>query len=282
MLPTAGLPTAGGSATTAAAAAESTEAATTGPSAAKSTATPTTATARAAARVDEHAQDEPQEAAASGTATAATFIAGRDGTDDDEKNDEANYGEKSYGGVVVTAGANLPARRLTGEGDVGVIGDEFGDLPSGGFGRLAVVTLAKRGNHGAADVPDARVVDDGLKAVADLDAIFAVGGGEEEEDAAIVFFAAHAELFKDVDGGFFNAPAVERFFGDDGDLDAGFLLDFEAEGFQAGLGSGVNYPGAIGDETAGAKILEVVGMRKKRCAEKKAQEREEFGKWAMV
>ena len=165
---------------------------------------------------------------------------------------------------------------------MGVIGDEFGDLPGGGFGGLAVITLAKNGNHGAADVTGARVVDDGFEAVADFDAILTVGGSEEEKDAAIVFFTADAELFEDVDGRLFNVLTVERFYGDDGDLDAGFLLDFEAEGFQAGLRGGVNYAGAIGDVAGGVEIFEVVGVREEGCAKKEAQEREEFGEWATV
>lgn len=163
---------------------------------------------------------------------------------------------------------------------MGVVGDVRGDLPSGGFRGAAIVALAESGNNRSANVAGAGIVDDGFKAVADFNAIFAIGRSEEKQDAAIIFFGADAELFVDGDGGVFNGFAVERFDSDDGDLGASFLLDFEAESFEFSLGRGVDDASEIGDIAGRLKIFEVVGARENCCAEKQAENGEEFGEWA--
>ena len=84
--------------------------------------------------------------------------------------------------------------------------------------------MAEKGNHGAACIACARVVDDRFEAVADFDAVLAIVGCEQEQDAGIVLSCADTEMFEEIDGVVFYRPIVERPDGDDGELRARFLL----------------------------------------------------------
>jgi hypothetical protein len=89
--------------------------------------------------------------------------------------------------------------------------------------------LAEKGNHGAACIACARVVDDRFEAVANFDAVLAIVGREQEQNPGIVFFCADTEMFEDIDGVVFYRTIVERPDGNDGELRARFLLQFGAQ-----------------------------------------------------
>jgi len=101
--------------------------------------------------------------------------------------------------------------------------------------------LPQEGNHGAASIASARIVDDGFKAVADFDAVLAVVGSYQQQNAGGVFFCANTEMFEQIHRVIFDRPIVERADGDDGHLCAGFLLQFGAQSFQTLASRGGNH-----------------------------------------
>jgi len=176
------------------------------------------------------------------------------------------------------ARADGPSGGRCGQRDPAIVGYELGELPGGSFDAGTVVSLKKIGAHQAAGVASAGVVDDRLEAVADFDAIFAVGRSNEEKNAAIVFFVADTELFEEVVAILIDVFAIEGTDGDDGHLGAGFLFDFEAEGFEAGFRVGRNDAGQVGDVAGGVNVLDVVrvgGAGECQNQEKKKEPRRE-------
>ena len=148
--------------------------------------------------------------------------------------------------------------RLPGEGDATVIGDVLGELPCSGLDGAVVIVGAKEGNHGAASVSGAGIVDDWFEAVAHLDAVFALIRGDEEEHAAIVFFAADAQMFVEIGGVVFDGLVLEVVNGNDGHLCTGFLFELGAELFERVFGPGTQRAGEIGYVAGGRDLGNVL------------------------
>ena len=126
-----------------------------------------------------------------------------------------------------------------GEGNAGVGGDDFGDLPDAEGDGGVVVALLGVGDHGAEDVAGAGVVEDAFEAVTYLDAASARIHDEEHEDAAIGSLGANLPFVFKRGGELFDGlVAVEGLDGDEGDLGVGLAIDLGAEGFNALLCGG--------------------------------------------
>src|SRR5580765_6304388 len=176
-------------------------------------------TASEPASTTEHATDHGADppAATSAATSAGTGGASSHGRDDmnDEENKDKDGPNGERGGIVIPP-AHGHGWRRSGKRYAAIIGDVFGELPSGGFDAAAVISLAKKWNHGAACITGARVIDDRLETVADFGPIFALGGRDEKQDAEIFFFAADAELLEEFVAVLFDGFAFERADRDDG------------------------------------------------------------------
>ncbi len=135
-------------------------------------------------------------------------------------------------------------------------------MPRGDFDGGAVIILTKKGNHGAASIAGARVINYRFEAVADFDSIFAIVWSKQQQRSGVVFFRADAEMFEEIDGIVFDRAIIERTDGDDCELRAGFLLQLGAERFQAFASGGRNHPGKIADVTGRRNCVDVVGERR--------------------
>lgn len=265
------LPTAAG------AAASTTPAAKTAKSSAASTAA---GAAAESASTTEHATDhgaDPPAAASSAASSAATGGASRHGPDDmnDEENKDKDGPKGERSGIVIPR-ADRRGRGRSGKRYAAIIGDVFGELPSGGFDAAAVISLAEKWNHSAASITGARVIDNRLEAVADFGPIFALGGRDKQQDAEIFFFAADAELLEEIVAVLFDGFAFERADRDDGHLRAGFLFELGAEIFKAGLGVRADYTGQVGNVAGGMDVFELFCGSSER--EKKKKENNSRGK----
>ena len=253
------LPTAAG------AAASATPPAKTAKSSTAATAAGAAAESPAAEHATDHGSDPP--AAASSAAAGSASSDGSDDMDDEENEDEDGPNREGRG--IVVARLDRRGWRSSGKRYAAIGGDVFGELPSGNFDSGAVISLAEKGNHGAASVTRARVVDDGLETVADFGPIFAFRWCDQEEDAAIVFFAADAELFEELVAVLLDSFPFERAHRDDGHLRAGFLFELGAEIFEAGLGVRANYTGQVGNVAGGMDIFQFFRGSSEREKKKK-------------
>ena len=156
---------------------------------------------------------------------------------------------------MVIARLDGPRSRRCGERHAAIIGDVFGELPSGGFNAGAVIALEKIRVHEAARIAGPSVVDDGFETVADFGPVFAFGGSDEKKDATIFFFAADAELLVEFVAVLLDGFTLERANGDDGHLRAGSLLEFGAKVFETRLGVWSDDVGEISDVAGGMNVF---------------------------
>ena len=161
---------------------------------------------------------------------------------------------------------NLLARdgRRVSESDVGVGCDDLGKLTDGKSQSAIIIPLAQIRDHLAADIADFCVVEDALKSIADLDAVFAVVDGEQDEDAFIgAFLADFPSVFKLV-GVLGGVIAVEIADGNDGDLGVGGgVVELAANAVELGYGLGGEDMGVVADVAGGTRET-FDGLRQKR------------------
>jgi len=158
--------------------------------------------------------------------------------------------------------------------DSAIRGDVIGELRSSGFDTGAEIILAEKRDHGAASVAGASVGDDGFEAVADFGPVFVFARSDEKEDAAVVLFASDAELLEKFVAVLCGGFAFERMHGDDGHLRAGFLFEFGAKIFKAGVGVRREHGGEIGNVAGGVNGFDVLGRSGKRADGKKSKEKQ--------
>src|SRR5262245_42084399 len=125
------------------------------------------------------------------------------------------------------------SRRLARESDAAFVCDILCELPGSDLDRRTEVILPEKGNHGATGVSRASVVDDGFDAVADFDTVFSVVRCKEQQDSGTLLFCADAEMLEEIDCIVFDGTVVEGSNGDDGELRAGFMLQFGTKRLQA-------------------------------------------------
>ena len=142
---------------------------------------------------------------------------------------------------------NRSSRRSARESDTFVVGNVLGQLPGGDFDSGADIVLSEEGNHRTTGVARAGIINDGLDAVADFDAIFAIVGSEEQENAGVLLFCADSEMFEEIDGVIFDGATIERANRNNGELSAGFLFKLGAERFEALAGGSRDDAGKVGD-----------------------------------
>ena len=253
------LPAAAGAAASAAATAKTAKSTAAGPTAgaAAKTATAPAATARTGTHTPKEGPNPP--------AAAAAAPASAKQRRENEKQD--NQPEDARAAAIARSAAGGTSGRLAGECDAVRVGDVLGQLPRGEFNGGAVIAGTEKRKHGAACIAGARIVDDRLKAVADFDTILAVVRSEKEEDAFVIFLAADAKLFIEIGGVLIDILPVERADGDDGHLDAGFVLEFRGESFETRGCGGVEDTCEIGDVARRVNSFDVVGARRKRNGE---------------
>jgi hypothetical protein len=152
-----------------------------------------------------------------------------------------------------------------------IIGNIFRELPCSDFDGSAEIILFQKWNHGAASITGASVLDDGFDSIADFDAIFAIVWRKKQQDAGAFFFGADTKMFEESDGVIFDGTSVERPNGDDGELSAGFLVEFGAERFKALASGGRNNAGEIRDVSGGRDFLNVIGGNGVRAKEQQKE-----------
>src|SRR5579863_6613831 len=238
-------------------------------SSAKSAKAPTAPASTTAASASAHQkwQQPPAPAHAATTARAGSVRHGRAENSDHNKNDEQDRPETNRRAITARSVCDAARRRIAGERDAFVVGNIFCELPRGDFDGRAVIVLPEKGNHGAAGIACTRVINYWFQAVADFDAVLAIVGSEQQEHAGVVLFCAYAEMFEEIDGVVFDGAIVERADGDDGELRAGFLLEFGAKRFQAVASRRGNDSGEIGDVAGGRDFVDIVRERR-ACDEK--------------
>lgn len=84
-------------------------------------------------------------------------------------------------------------------------------------------------------------------------------------------------MFEKIDAIIFDRAIVERFYGDDGHLRAGFLFKFGAERFEALIRGLRNNSGEIGDVSGGRNFVDVVAESDRR-SEKQNRKSKKDGK----
>src|ERR1035437_838860 len=232
------LPIAGGAAAAGIAAAEAAKAAIAGIGAAESAGT---ATAPGAARHHVTEDQGGQEAAA----TAAAVAAGSAGAE--EKDQQADAAENRGPGNGIGGRIANAAPKLGGEGDVLRLGDGRADGFRGRHEGFAVALLLQGGAHLAEHGAVEAVRKDGFEAIADFEAIAAVGDDQQEQEALVLTLLADGPGAIDGVGDVLDGLAGECGDGDKGHLGAGGALHGGAVGFELGLAGGVDDAGEIAD-----------------------------------
>jgi hypothetical protein len=97
-------------------------------------------------------------------------------------------------------------------------------------------------------------------------------GREQQENAATVFFAPDSQLLEKINGVIVDDFSIQRADRHDRHLDAGFLLEFGAQRFQAGFFLGANYPCQVRYIAGGMNAFDVFGVREPRARERGAQQ----------
>jgi oligopeptidase B len=123
--------------------------------------------------------------------------------------------------LALRHGPRLLHIRRVAERDFGVGGDDVGDLDDASSDRTIVISLAKIGNHKAADVADFGVGQDAFKAIADFNTALAVLNREEQHDAAVRALLADLPFLFETVGEVVDIVAIERTDGDNHDLCVG-------------------------------------------------------------
>ena len=255
------LPVATGAATAGAAAESAAEVSTTA-----TTISAATAAKSAASAAAHHAAEQEPEPAATTTAAAE-----HEQDEDDEKDDAEPVGVV-LPGLVVVDGSGLLGR---GEGDVGVGGDDGGELLDAGLDGRAVLALLELGVHAAANVADLGVGEDALKAVANLDAVLVILNGEDHEDALVGGLGADLPSVFERGGKGIYVLAVEGFDGDDFDGGVGARVDLPGETFDVFFGGRVDDVGEVADVAGG--LGELVGRLCGRVGREGEEEKKREG-----
>jgi oligopeptidase B len=212
-------------------------------SAAKASSATTTTTQHAAG-------EEPEPATAAATAAASAAVTVGDDEEDDDEDDEAprKVGVVSLLGLVGLWAGSLDGCR---EGDVGVGGDDAGDLLQASFKAGTVLAGVELRNHAAADVAYLRVGEDAFETITDFDPAFVVFGGDQHEDAAVGGLGADLPLLFEEVGEVGDGVSAEVVDGDNGDLGVGLVVELAAELLHLGFGGGVDDAGEVGDVGGG-------------------------------
>jgi hypothetical protein len=148
-------------------------------------------------------------------------------------------------------------RERRGEGDVGVGGDDVGDLLQAELEAGAVLAGVELGDHAAADVAYLGVGEDAFEAIAYFDPALVVVGGDQHQDAAVRGLGADLPLLFEEVGEVGYCLAAEVVDGDNGDLRVGLMVELAAELLHLGFGGGVDDTGEVGD--VGGGFGELVG-----------------------
>src|SRR5579884_1244819 len=251
------LPVAGGAASTEVSAAEATEstatAAAAGAEAAEATAAPSAAPCT---------HEVPEQHA--GEETGATAAASPPAAPSEEREQEDDADDQQRPGDATSVGLRRRTLRLGAleaeiERDVFRGGHAGGHRLDAGEDRIAVIAGAKLRAHVAQDAADEAVGEDGLEAIADLDAVLVVLRGQEQEQAFVAALVTDAPLAGEGVGEILDGLAVERLDGDHGDLHAGGLFDAAEVGFERVFGAVVEDMGEIADIALGLQGVGVKG-----------------------
>src|SRR5690348_1584367 len=168
-------------------------------------------------------------------------------------------------------------RRNGSERDAAIFGNDASDALREEENGAAIIADAQLRHGLAAKVADKTVWQNGLKTVANLDAILPVALREKDQDAAVFLFRADAPAGSKIDRIILDGLAIERTDSDDGDLNLGFLVHFGADGVQIAAGIGVDDAGKVVDIALRAKVARALGAdgegeqdkRKRRRAQTK-------------
>src|SRR5438105_2130628 len=180
--------------------------------------------------ISHHPEQEPQQAAPAGSSSTQS-ASSRSAAQKRKQKKQSHEEPEEPASAALAAMPDPPHRRLAAQCDICIVGDVLCQLPCADFHRVAIIALPEIRHHGAPRVPGARIINDRLEAVANLDAILAVIGRQQQKYTAIVFFAADAKLLEEVDRVILDAFSFQRTYCHDSHLRAGLLFQFGAQCF---------------------------------------------------
>ena len=126
--------------------------------------------------------------------------------------------------------------RRRGESYSCVLSDATGELISGSVKAWAVLVGSKVRPKAAENLTRITVCNDGFQSIPDLNSRASVLDCYQEQKSIGLIFFADAPLLKQLYHVVFDWLAIQRFDGDDGELDTGFSFQLSAEVFDSLFG----------------------------------------------
>ena len=145
-------------------------------------------------------------------------------------------------------------RAIAGQFDAGILRDDVGDPRSHQRYGAVVVILPQQRDRLAAKASDLAISQDRLQPVADFDAVFVVLHRQQDQDSVVRGFAADSPLLVQGDGVALNVGAVERIYGDHGNLRVRFLVELLADVVELRDGGLIEDVGEVVDVVGGAQL----------------------------